>query len=88
MNFCRFLLPKNSPLSSLTLTIKPCYIGGMTEWNKSKIDQEQLRIEIRKMSSQSKLYKLLRDELSTLGFWRQRARWTPKGFVMKNAKNL
>ena len=36
----------------------------------SKMDLEQLRIEIRKLHRSHALYRLLRDELSTLGFWR------------------
>jgi len=43
----------------------------------SKIDLEQLRIEIRKLHRSQSLYRLLRDELSTLGFWRFRKRGNP-----------
>ena len=39
-------------------------------WKKSRLDLEQLRIEIRSMSPRSKLYKLLVEELSSLGHWK------------------
>uniref|UniRef100_A0A6M3KL18 Uncharacterized protein n=1 Tax=viral metagenome TaxID=1070528 RepID=A0A6M3KL18_9ZZZZ len=44
----------------------------------TKIDLEQLRIEIRVLHRSHSLYRLLRDELSKLGFWRQRPRGNPK----------
>lgn len=40
----------------------------------SKVDLEQLRIEIRKLHRSHALYRLLRDELSSLGYWRFRKR--------------
>jgi len=48
---------------------KTCYIVSMRK--KSKIDLDQLRIEIRVMSVRSKLHKLLVEELSALGHWKQ-----------------
>jgi hypothetical protein len=47
-------------------------------WNKSKLDLEQLRVEIRCMSVRSNLYKLLRDELTVLCHWKGKARGNPK----------
>ena len=43
----------------------------------SKIDLEQLRIEIRRLHRTHALYRLLRDELSALGFWRAKPRGNP-----------
>jgi hypothetical protein len=48
----------------------------------SKLDYEELRIEIRKMKRWHKLYKFLKDELSKLGYWKLKARGNPqKGFT-------
>jgi hypothetical protein len=48
---------------------------------RTKVDLDQLRIEIRAMTRTHALYRLLRDELSALGFWRNRPRGNPaKGF--------
>jgi len=54
----------------------------------TKIDLEQLRTEIRGMKRHHALYRLLRDELSKLGFWRVRPRGDPaKGYkVSKGGK--
>lgn len=49
-------------------------------WNKSKLDLDQLRKEIRVMSIRSKLYKLLEEELTQLDHWKQRRRGKPTGF--------
>lgn len=48
---------------------------------RNKIDIEQLRSEIRAMTSRTKLWQTLRDELSALGYWRNRPRGNPsRGF--------
>jgi hypothetical protein len=47
------------------------------KWHKTKLDLEQLRVEIRVMTAQSQLYELLRDELSKLDHWKQKARGNP-----------
>lgn len=44
---------------------------------KSKIDLEQLRIEIRQLNRTKKLYKVLKEELSQLGYWKLRGRGDP-----------
>ena len=42
---------------------------------------ERLKQEIRQMSHRSQVYKLLKTELSVLGYWRNKARGNPpKGF--------
>jgi hypothetical protein len=51
-------------------------------WKKSKINQEQLRAEIREMSPRSNLYRLLKTELAGLGHWKQLKRGKP------NLKNI
>jgi len=55
---------------------------------KSKLNLEQLRLEIRDMTRTHALYRLLRDELTLLGFWRARPRGDPaKAYrVMKQGK--
>ncbi len=47
------------------------------KWHKSKINFEQLRIEIRNMSIQSKLYRLLKEELTKREYWKNRKRGKP-----------
>jgi hypothetical protein len=44
---------------------------------KSKIDQSQLRFEIRNMTYKSSLYRVLKEELSNLDYWKQRPRGKP-----------
>lgn len=46
-------------------------------WQKSKVDFDQLRLEIQQMSRDSKLFKLLREELTKLDHWKQQARGNP-----------
>jgi hypothetical protein len=47
----------------------------------AKIDVTQLAIEIRRLDRHHKLYRVLRDELTKLGFWRVRPRGNPsKGY--------
>jgi hypothetical protein len=42
------------------------------------IDLNKLTIAIRNMTRQQGLYKILRDELTTLGYWRKLPRGNPK----------
>jgi len=45
------------------------------------MDLEVLRYDIQNMTRKSKLYNVLRDELTKLGYWRKRARGNPsKGY--------
>ena len=67
------------------------YIKSMGEkWNKSKLDFEQLRIEVQCMTRDSKLYDLLQEELTKLDHWKQQKRGNPKkGYlVSRHAKNI
>lgn len=41
------------------------------------VDFERLRREIREMSPRSLLYRLLKEELTALGYWRNRPRGKP-----------
>lgn len=43
----------------------------------SEIDLEQLAIEIRHMHRGKAIYRVLRDELSKLGFWKRKPRGNP-----------
>ena len=43
---------------------------------KTKIELDRLRTEIRHMSVRSSLYKLLKEELSARGWWKNRDRGT------------
>ena len=43
----------------------------------TKIDLNQLREEIKVMTRNQPLYRLLKEELSKLGFWRNRPRGNP-----------
>jgi phage terminase large subunit len=45
--------------------------------SKSRIDQIRLRLEIRNMTYDSSLYKLLKEELSILGYWKALKRGKP-----------
>ena len=42
-----------------------------------KIDLEQLRLEVRGMTRQKGIYKVLREELTALGYWKQQPRGIP-----------
>jgi len=54
----------------------------------SKIDLEQLREEIRELKRHQPLYRLLRDELMKLGFWKFRPRGNPKlGYKISKEKH-
>lgn len=57
-------------------------------WNKSKIDLEQLALEIRNLKPTQKMYKVLRDELTRLDHWKQRKRWSPQGFSKRHEKDV
>jgi hypothetical protein len=47
----------------------------------SKIDLEQLRIELKNLNTRQQLFKVLREELSKLGWWKARKRGNPsKGY--------
>jgi len=46
-------------------------------WSKSKIDLEQLTIEIRSLKPTQKLYKVLWNELDKIGHWKQLKRGKP-----------
>jgi len=43
----------------------------------TKIDLDQLRREIRQMNRRQALYKVLKEELGRLGYWKLRARGDP-----------
>jgi hypothetical protein len=54
-----------------------------TKWlnnrrRRTKIDLEELALEIRHLNRHKALYRLLRDELSKRGWWKMRARGDPK----------
>jgi hypothetical protein len=56
-------------------------------WHKSKIDLEQLAVEMRVMSQHSKLWEVLKTELTALGNWKNKARGNPKkGYAMRGSK--
>jgi hypothetical protein len=55
------------------------------------LDQEKflddLRVRIRAMTPQTRIYRVLRDELTERGYWRRHARGNPKlGYAMMKAK--
>lgn len=53
----------------------------MKNWHKSKINLEQLRIEIQNMSARSKLSQVLAEELSKIDRWKVKPRGNPsKGY--------
>ncbi len=43
----------------------------------TKIDLEQLRIEIQELNRSKALYKVLKEELSRMGYWKQLPRGDP-----------
>jgi len=45
---------------------------------KSKIDLQQLHIELRRLTNQQELYRVLREELSRLGWWKAKPRGKPR----------
>lgn len=55
---------------------------------KTQVDLEQLKQEIPQLNPDKQLYKILKDGLSKLGYWRQRQRGDPKrGFKKGWGKN-
>ena len=54
---------------------------------KTRIDLEQLRIEIRMLNRHKKLYYILRDELGKLGYWKLRGRGDPVKAYRSRGKN-
>ena len=45
------------------------------------MDYDELRYKIRKMSRRSKVYRVLKEELMVLGYWKLKARGNPaKGY--------
>jgi hypothetical protein len=53
----------------------------------SRIDIDQLRIEIREMNRWNVLYKALKEELSALSYWRARPRGNPSAGGKKAMEN-
>lgn len=54
----------------------------------TRINLVQLRKEIKVMRRTHALYRVLRDELKLLGFWRMRPRGDPaKGYRLKGSKS-
>ena len=48
---------------------------------------DELRVRIRAMTPQTRLYRVLRDELGEKGYWRRLARGNPKkGYAAMKAK--
>ena len=45
--------------------------------DKSKIDLEQLKVEIRRMTVRRELYRVLKEELTQKGYWKLRKRGKP-----------
>ena len=50
----------------------------MPRWEKSKLDLDQLRIEIRELRRTHMLYEVLRDELTKIGHWKKLTRGIPR----------
>jgi predicted ArsR family transcriptional regulator len=46
-------------------------------WEKSKINLDRLSYEIQNMSVRSKLYKVLKKELTQLDYWKNKKRGKP-----------
>lgn len=42
------------------------------------VDVEKLRIEVKKLERHSALYKMLKEELTALGYWRIKPRGNPR----------
>lgn len=60
----------------------------MGTWEKSRIDLDRLRIEIRTMSRHSKLYTVLKEELTQIDHWKAQKRGNPKkaNMMIRNRK--
>lgn len=55
--------------------------------SKTKLNFEQLKAEIRTLNNRKALYRLLKEELSKIGHWKQKARGDPvKGYSMRGTK--
>ncbi len=52
----------------------------------SKVDLVQLAKEIRQLNRHQKLYRVLRDELSKIGHWKQRVRGNPMKAYLSRGK--
>jgi hypothetical protein len=56
---------------------------------RTHLDYDRLRLEIQNMNRQKMLYKILKEELSALGFWKNRVRGNPKlGYKMRGKKEF
>ena len=53
----------------------------------TKIDLEQLRKEIRELNRSKILYKVLKDELSKRGYWKNQKRGDPVKAYQSRGKN-
>jgi len=53
----------------------------------SKIDIDQLRKEIQEMNRWNILYKALKEELSAIGFWKNKPRGNPSAGGKKSMEN-
>jgi hypothetical protein len=61
-------------------------LNGMI-YEMSKIDLQQLSIEISNLNRHKRLYKVLRDELSKIGHWKLNARGNPIKAYQSRGKN-
>lgn len=53
----------------------------------TKIDLKQLASEIRRLDRRHQLYRVLKDELTKLGYWRIKPRGNPsKGYQVMKAR--
>lgn len=53
----------------------------------SRLDLKQLIIELRQLERHQILYRILKTELTKLGFWKNKPRGNPsKGYKMKGSK--
>jgi hypothetical protein len=52
--------------------------------SKTRIDLERLRLEIRNMTYDSSLYKLLKEELTNSGYWKNLKRGKPNPMFTKH----
>lgn len=66
------------------MTTSPLYVnmGYMT-----KIDIGQLKAEIRVLNRHKLLYRVLRDELTKIGHWKQRPRGNPMKAYLSRGKS-
>jgi hypothetical protein len=55
---------------------------------KSKLNMEQLRKEIRRLTNRQELYRVLKEELTKLDHWKQQGKWNPVGFNKKHDKHF